>query len=304
MKYFLITGVNGFIGRKLALSLLKKGHKVIGIGRAEVSCLAEIKVENFIYLQGDLSAFMLKKLDHLAICGLYHLASLQPGKPDLTYDNFYQSNVVTTLNLLNYFREKPLDFFLYTSTISVFGSRVNGIINESSIPRPSDNYGLTKLISEKVLEFESCKQNCKVIILRLQSVFGKNDGYGIINTFYEMLSVNSDIEIFSRGSIHRNLILVEDVLEILLIAISKHKILKDFEIFQVASNNSLKTIEIAEIIKRRLSSKGDLILSDKKFVFDWDVFVDVSKAKSLLNFNPNNLQDAIKIYIDQKKNEI
>ena len=81
-------------------------------------------------------------------------------------------------------------------------------------------------------------------------------------------------------------------------------ILKDFEIFQVAGNNSLKTIEIAEIVKKELSSKGDLILLDKKYWLDWDVFIDVSKAKSLLNFKPHSLQDAIKIYIDQKKDAI
>ena len=306
MDTFLITGVSGFVGSSLAIQLLKDNHCVIGIARRADFCNKEQLSEskNFSFIQGEISLELLKKLDDVNIKGVYHLASQQPGNPNLQYADFYKGNVLTTLNLLQYFKQKPIDFFCYTSTISVFGKNKKRTINESEIPEPGNNYGLTKYISEKILEIEAVNFPGKFLVVRLQSVFGKNDGYGIVNTYYKQFKNNENVELVSNGEIYRNLILLEDSVDILARVINNYQSLNKYEIFQAASNNSLRTREIASIIKKYLNSESEIVPLDKKYIYDWDIFVDISKAKERLGFEPRSLESAILYCLKQYENEL
>jgi nucleoside-diphosphate-sugar epimerase len=306
MDTFLITGVSGFVGSSLAIQLLKDNHCVIGIARRADFCNKEQLSEskNFSFIQGEISLELLKKLDDVNIKGVYHLASQQPGNPNLQYADFYKGNVLTTLNLIQYFKQKPIDFFCYTSTISVFGKNKKKTINESEIPEPVNNYGLTKYISEKILEIGSVNFPGKVLIVRLQSVFGKNDGYGVVNTFYKQFKNNENVELFSKGEIYRNLIQLEDSVDILVRVINNYNSLDKYEIFQAASSNSLRTSEIASIIKKYLNSESEIVPLDKKYIYDWDIFVDISKAKERLGFEPRSLESAILYCLKQYENEL
>lgn len=300
MKTYLITGVNGYIGKNLAFSLVQAGNIVVGVGRLDVP---NINFENrrFIYIKIDLvDEEFINHLDNFEFNGVFHLASQQPNRKDLTYDDFYISNVQTTINVLEYFKNKNLDFLLYSSTISIFGNNDKNIIDENTIPNPTNYYGLTKFISESIIKIESKNFSSKLIVLRLQSVFGKNDGYGIVHTFYESLIKNQDVDIFSNGEISRNLILIDDVINVL-IAFARYFYKVDkYEVFNLASNNSMKTVEIARLIKRYLNSKSTINCVDKKYMFDWDVFVSNKKLVNKFNLSLSSMEEAILSYLKQK----
>ena len=301
MKTYLITGVNGYIGNDLALNLLREGNIVIGVGR-RTSPKLDISNKNFIYINSDLTDLaFISKIDKFEFNGVFHLASQQPSNKNITYDDFYRSNVLSTIILLKYFNKKNLDFFLYTSTISVFGNNNNELIDENTKPNPINYYGLTKYIAESILQIESINFASKLIICRLQSVFGKDDGYGIVYTFYEALTKNEDIEIFSNGTISRNLILLDDVIKALMIISKKFNSIKNFEIFNIASNNSMKTVEIASLMKQHLQSNSIINCVDKKYMFDWDVFVSNKKITNFFNIEFSSMEDAIFSYLKQKK---
>ena len=301
MKTYLITGVNGYIGNDLALHLLREGNIVIGVGRLTAPKLY-ISNKNFIYIKSDLTDLgFISKIDKFEFNGVFHLASQQPSNKNITYDDFYRSNVLSTIILLNYFNKKNLDFFLYTSTISVFGNNNNELIDENTKPNPINYYGLTKYIAESILKIESINFESKLIICRLQSVFGKDDGYGIVYTFYEALKKNEDIEIFSNGNISRNLILLDDVIKALMTISKNFNKIENFEIFNIASSNSMKTVEIASLIKQHLQSNSKINCVDKKYMFDWDVFVSNKKFTNFFNIDLSSMEAAIFSYLKQKK---
>ncbi len=299
MKTYLITGVNGYIGKDLALNLLREDNIVIGVGRLETPKL-HVSNKNFIYLNLDLTDLdFISQIDKFEFNGVFHLASQQPSNKNITYDDFYRSNVLTTIILSNYFNKKKLDFFLYTSTVSVFGNN-NEIIYENTKPNPLNYYGLTKYIAESILQIESINFESKLIICRLQSVFGKDDGYGIVYTFYEALKKNEEIEIFSNGTISRNLILLDDVIKALVTISKNFNKVENFEIFNIASSNSMKTVEIASLIKHHLQSNSIINCVDKKYMFDWDVFVSNKKFTNYFNIELSSMEDAIFSYINRK----
>jgi UDP-glucose 4-epimerase len=300
MKTYLITGVNGYIGRNLAFSLIQAGNIVVGLGRLDVP---NINFDNkrFIYIKIDLvNEEFVNHLDKYEFNGVFHLASQQPNSKDLTYDDFYISNVQTTINILKYFNNKSLDFLLYSSTISIFGNNDSNTIDENTIPNPTNYYGLTKYIAESIIKIESNNFSAKLIVLRLQSVFGKNDGYGIVHTFYESMINNQDIDIFSKGEISRNLILIDDVINVLIAFARDFSIIDKYEVFNLASNNSMKTVEIARLIKRYLNSNSVINCVDKKYMFDWDVFVSNKKLVNKLNLTLSSMEEAILSYLMQK----
>jgi nucleoside-diphosphate-sugar epimerase len=299
LKTYLITGVNGYIGKDLALNLLREDNIVIGVGRLETPKL-HVSNKNFIYLNLDLTDLdFISQIDKFEFNGVFHLASQQPSNKNITYDDFYRSNVLTTIILSNYFNKKKLDFFLYTSTVSVFGNN-NEIIYENTKPNPLNYYGLTKYIAESILQIESINFESKLIICRLQSVFGKDDGYGIVYTFYEALKKNEEIEIFSNGTISRNLILLDDVIKALVTISKNFNKVENFEIFNIASSNSMKTVEIASLIKHHLQSNSIINCVDKKYMFDWDVFVSNKKFTNYFNIELSSMEDAIFSYINRK----
>lgn len=301
MKTYLITGVNGYIGNNLALNLLREGNIVIGVGRLEAPKLNPSN-KNFKYINSDLTDIgFISKIDKFEFNGVFHLASQQPSNKSITYDDYYRSNVLSTIILLNYFNKKKIDFFLYTSTISIFGNNSNEIIDESTKPNPTNYYGLTKFIAESIIHIESRNYDSKLIICRLQSVFGKDDGYGIVNTFYESIVKNECIEIFSNGTISRNLLLLNDVIKVLMTISKDFNKVENFEIFNIASNNSMKTLEIANFIKNHLKSNSKINCIEKKYMFDWDVFVSNKKVTNFFNIELSSMEDAIFSYLKQKK---
>jgi UDP-glucose 4-epimerase len=301
LKTYLITGVNGYIGNNLALNLLREGNIVIGVGRLEAPKLNPSN-KNFIYINSDLTDIgFISKIDKFKFNGIFHLASQQPSNKIITYDDYYRSNVLSTIILLNYFNKKKIDFFLYTSTISIFGNNSNEVIDESTKPNPINYYGLTKYIAESILQIESINFDSKLIICRLQSVFGKDDGYGIVNTFYEALVKNECIEIYSNGTISRNLLLINDVIKVLITISKDFSKVENFEIFNIASSNSMKTVEIANFIKNHLQSNSKINCVEKKYMFDWDVFVSNKKVTNFFNIELSSMEDAIFSYLKQKK---
>ena len=105
MKTYLITGVNGYIGKDLALNLLREDNIVIGVGRLETPKL-HVSNKNFIYLNLDLTDLdFISQIDKFEFNGVFHLASQQPSNKNITYDDFYRSNVLTTIILSNYFNK-------------------------------------------------------------------------------------------------------------------------------------------------------------------------------------------------------
>ena len=120
MKTYLITGVNGFVGRNLANKLLKQNYKVIGIGRNDDRTIFKGN-NNYNYIKLDLSSDNLNILDRFKINGIFHLASQQPSSKNITYEMYYKSNVESTIKLIKYCNSLSLDFFVFTSTISIFG---------------------------------------------------------------------------------------------------------------------------------------------------------------------------------------
>ncbi|SCI76429.1 dTDP-glucose 4%2C6-dehydratase 2 [uncultured Clostridium sp.] len=163
----LITGVNGFIGSNI-YNGLKDKHNILGISRSSSSKVCDQ------YIPCDLTDK--EKLEevikeHLDIDVIVHCAALAHNKGnDLSKDRFMKVNYEVTKDLVDLSNEHlKLKHFIFLSTISVYGERMNkDIYIESDECYPKSPYAVAKKKSEEYIEV-NCE--CPYYLLRLAPVY-------------------------------------------------------------------------------------------------------------------------------------
>ena len=173
----LVSGCTGFIGSNLVPELQKLGHEVEGISRKPTN------VNHKMYLADLRSNHLTKKIKTKDFDAIIHLAA-DTNEKDLS--SMLSENVVTTLNILEFAREKNIKKFVFVSGHNVYSPSKILPIKENFPTSPFTNYGLTKLLSENLVSYYSSKFNLRAIILRVSSTYG--NGYPKKNTIGKFIN--------------------------------------------------------------------------------------------------------------------
>lgn len=172
LKKVLVTGGNGFLGSYILRDLLRTGHyEVYSFSRTN-SGKSDTKVT---HRGGDL-----KNLSDVmsALSGMdavIHTAS-KVGMGG-TYDDYYQTNVIGTKNIIDACLHHKIKSLVYTSTPSVaFGnSDLCGIDESHPLPKKYlGHYAHTKAIAEKMI-LAAHRKELKTLSIRPHLIFGPGD---------------------------------------------------------------------------------------------------------------------------------
>lgn len=142
-KRVLITGISGFTGSYMAAELKRSGYEVFGTGSGAGN--------EDGYYQVDLNdaPAMRVLLTDLQPDIVLHLAALAyVGHGDA--DDFYRVNLLGTRQLLEALAESHsrARSVLLTSSANVYGNAAEGALNEDTLPRPANDYAVSKLAME------------------------------------------------------------------------------------------------------------------------------------------------------------
>ncbi|MDE2589859.1 MAG: NAD(P)-dependent oxidoreductase, partial [Patescibacteria group bacterium] len=159
----LVSGCTGFIGSNLVPELQKLGHEVEGISRKPVNA------NHRMYLADLRSNHIAEKIRTTNFDAIIHLAA-DTNEKDLS--SMLSENVVTTLNILEFAREKNIKKFIFVSGHNVYSPSKVLPIKENFPTRPFTNYGLTKLLSENLVSYYSSKFDLHAIVLRVSATYG------------------------------------------------------------------------------------------------------------------------------------
>jgi len=165
-RRILITGIDGLIGRALDKALREKGYDVWGIDRVG-NFERQVLEANLLNREETLRA--VAQIEPFDV--VIHTAALAHGEKTPSGASVYRMNTEMTRNLLE--AVKPHSpRFIFFSSVSVYGEDGRlGPVRATDKPKPSSEYGRSKLACEKML-LESSLTDCD--ILRLAPVFDKS----------------------------------------------------------------------------------------------------------------------------------
>lgn len=175
----LVTGGAGYIGGTVAATLLARGHSVTVYDnlchatRAMVPAGAQ-------FIQGDVADRpKLESLLGSGFDGVLHFAALiEAGESMAKPEVYFRNNSAATLSLLEAMLVTGVRRFVFSSTAAVYGEPESTPIREDAPLRPTNAYGESKLIVEKMLDWMYRVHGFPYASLRYFNVAGAAAGRG------------------------------------------------------------------------------------------------------------------------------
>ena len=178
----LVTGGLGYIGSHTAVVLLEKGYEVLLVDnlsntRAEVlDGIEAISGKRPEWLNIDLAdpADCRSALEGHQLDGIIHFAAYKAvGESVQEPLKYYQNNLVSLVNLLDYVSKHPNCGFIFSSSCTVYGQADQLPITENAPVKAAESpYGNTKQIGEEIIRETAAAKGLKTIALRYFNPIG------------------------------------------------------------------------------------------------------------------------------------
>jgi len=173
MSKILVTGGAGYIGSHVVKELLKSGYEPIVFDNLQSGHREAVR--DTIFVHGDLSDFeSLKKLFfNYEISAVMHFAAdcLVSESVENPW-KYYKNNLANSLKLLEVMESFNVKNFVFSSSAAVYGEPKEIPIKEDHPCSPTNPYGETKLIFEKILDAVSKAGRLNYISLRYFNAAG------------------------------------------------------------------------------------------------------------------------------------
>jgi len=180
MGSILVVGGAGYIGTHMVKRLLAEGLDVIVLD--DLSTGHEDLLPGGDFIRGDLGDTAL--LDHIftenKIDAVMHFAAFSlVGESVQKPLKYFGNNVAKTVALLDAMVRNDVDHFVFSSSAAVYGEPEIVPIDESHPCNPTNPYGASKLMVERILSECDTAHGLKSISLRYFNAAGADDSAAI-----------------------------------------------------------------------------------------------------------------------------
>ena len=309
-RTYLITGGAGFIGSHLVDRLIKEAN-IVCVDNFDSFYPQEIKRKNIQeHLKADTYKLyeiniadydsMKRVFQENEITHVVHLAANAGVRPSLEQPRKYvETNINGTVNLLELAKESNIKNFVFGSSSSVYGVCTDGPFNEEmKINKPISPYAATKAAGEQICYTYSHLYNMNISCLRFFTVYGPRQRPDLaIHKFSRLINEGKPIAVFGDGTTKRDYTFVQDIIQGIIGAINYDK--TSFEIFNLGESQTVPLDYLISLIEENIGKKA---IIDRQPMQPGDVpitYADISKAKSLLGYNPTTKIDkGIPVFVE------
>ena len=297
-KSILITGGAGFIGSHLVDALLEKENQVIvldNFSTGRPQNLDHIK-EKIQLIQCYISQAGQWQNKFENVDNVFHLAALADIVPSIENpDDYYQSNVNGTFNVIEACRKHHIKKFVYSASSSCYGIPDGYPTKETAEIRPQYPYALTKYIGEQIAMHWCQVYDLQAVSLRFFNVYGprsRTSGtYGaVFGVFLAQKLAGKPYTVVGNGTQTRDFTFVSDIVDAIITATESDV---SGEIINIGSDNTYSVNRLVELLG------GDVLHIPKRPGEPDCTWADISKAKKLLNWQPKvSLEEGVGILLD------
>lgn len=300
----LITGVAGFIGSNFADTLLRKGHRVVGIDNLSQGLRSQIP-KGVVFHKIDIRS---KKIFPLfrGVDAVFHFGA-KTSIPDCQRDprNTVEINTLGTLNVLEAARKARVKKFTYSETAAVYEGSKSLPSREADV-HPETFYAVSKFAGGMLADAYHRFYGLPVTRLRYFNVYGPRQDYRrsippVMSAFIIKLLKGERPIIYGDGSKKRDFIHVDDVNAFHLLCLKDKR--TEGKIFNLGSGKNYSVLEIYEMTSKLVGKSLAPIFKPDLPGEAWETLADISRAKKL-GWKPKiSLEDGLRDMIDYTKKE-
>ena len=170
----LVTGAAGHLGEALVRTLRRAGREVVAL---------DVLASEHVTHVGSIVDRASVRRAMSGVQTVFHAATLhKPHVATHSHQDFVDTNVTGTLNLLEESAAASVEAFVFTSTTSVFGDALSpppgapaAWITEDVAPVPKNIYGVAKAAAEDLCQLFHRNQRLACIVLRTSRFFPEAD---------------------------------------------------------------------------------------------------------------------------------
>jgi len=195
----LVTGAAGFLGGHLVEMLVERGYEVRALVLPEESAAHVQSLPGVEVVRGDVTDGEALRRAVRGVKRVYHVAAKTgPWGAEEDYRNV---NVLGLAELVRVSVEAGIERFVHTSSITVYGHHLRGVVSEDHPFHAEDNpYSRSKIAGEQLLAKLIQEQSAPVIIVRPGWIYGPRD-YASFARFASLIATGKGFLIGSGRNI-------------------------------------------------------------------------------------------------------
>lgn len=301
----LVTGGAGYIGSQMVASLLKSNIDTVVYDNL---CYGhkEALPKNVQLITADLEKVesLSRVFEENSFDAVLHFAAYISMAESVENPKIYfRNNVFCSVNLFDTMVRFNVKKLVFSSTAGVYGNPLLIPIPEDHQCLPTNPYGESKLMVEKILKWYDQAYGLKSVSLRYFNAAGASlDGENgeahdpethiIPLAMKTALEQNSSFEIFGKdyptkdGTCIRDYIHVVDLVETHLLALDYLMRNQSSEIFNIGSGSGYSNSEVVEMVKKVTGVNFNVEYSNRRSGDAGELVASPEKIKKVLHWQP------------------
>ena len=303
----LVTGAAGFIGSHLCETLLKDGHRVVGLDNFDPFYDPAVKWSNTRWAldqpgykleQGDIRDRQLLRqiFTQQPVDVVIHLAAKAGVRPSILHPGeYFDVNVNGTLQILESMAEARVKRLLFASSSSVYGNQAKTPFSETDdVSHPISPYAASKRSGELLAHTYHHLYGMDVACLRLFTVYGPRQRPDLaIHKFAQLALENRPIPLYGDGRTRRDYTFVADIVQ------GMRQLLElpswGYEIFNLGGGKPVTLMDMVRALETALKRSLEVQFMPKQAGDVEQTFADVRKAFQYFGYQPRvDLQEGVK----------
>lgn len=310
VRRVLVTGGCGFVGSHIVDELLNRGietHVLDNLSIGKIEKISQHFDNNlFHFIQGDISEVSQIFRGREGFEVVFHEAAIASVTLSVLNPNLiFESNVNSTMKLLNFCKDAGVKKFVFASSSAVYGDLKGQELSEDNYCKPTSPYGASKIAIEHFLHSYWKTYGLETVSLRYFNVYGprqcKNEYSGVITIFVDKLKRSEPLIIYGDGSQIRDFVNVKDIVKANMLAMESY--MGVGKTINVGTGIETSILNLAQLIKKIYDKEKTPITFSKERLGDIKKSVSTTAiSKELLGFTPSiALNEGLEEFVNRQK---